>query len=119
MRRILEDCAKVADVVLIDGPPVLALADAITLAPMADGVLLVADAQNTDRGAVEHARQQIDRVNARVIGAVLNNFDPAKAGAQAYYYQDYYAYRATENATFEDDAPDDRNVVRGRWRRNG
>lgn len=118
MRKILEDCAKVADVVLIDGPPVLALADAITLAPMADGVLLVADAQNTDRGAVEHARQQIDRVNAKVIGAVLNNFDPSKAGAQAYYYQDYYAYRATEKATFEDDAADDRNVVRGRWGRN-
>lgn len=119
MRKILEDCAKVADIVLIDGPPVLALADAITLAPMADGVLLVADAQNTDRGAIEHARQQIDRVHARVIGAVLNNFDPSKAGAQAYYYQDYYAYRATEKAAFDDEGPDDRNVVRGRWRRNG
>lgn len=119
MRKILEDCAKVADIVLIDGPPVLALADAITLAPMADGVLLVADAQNTDRGAIEHARQQIDRVHARVIGAVLNNFDPSKAGAQAYYYQDYYAYRATEQAAFAEGVPDDRNVVRGRWRRNG
>lgn len=119
MRKILEDCAKVADIVLIDGPPVLALADAITLAPMADGVLLVADAQNTDRGAVEHARQQIDRVHAKVIGAVLNNFDPSKAGAQAYYYQDYYAYRATEKASFDEGAADDRNVVRGRWRRNG
>lgn len=120
MRKILDDCAKVADIVLIDGPPVLALADAITLAPMADGVLLVADAQNTHRGAVEHAREQIDRVHARVIGAVLNNFDPAKAGAQAYYYQDYYAYRAADQAAFSDVAPtDDRNVVRGRWRRNG
>ncbi|MFN2589012.1 MAG: polysaccharide biosynthesis tyrosine autokinase, partial [Actinomycetota bacterium] len=118
MKRILDDCASVADVVLIDGPPILALADAITLAPMADGVLLVADAQRTHRGAVEHARQQIDRVDARVIGAVLNNFDPSKAGAQAYYYQDYYAYRATESHALED-APEaePRNVVRGRWRR--
>lgn len=119
MRKILEDCAKVADVVLIDGPPVLALADAITLAPMADGVLLVADAQNTHRGAVEHAREQIDRVHARVIGAVLNNFDPAKAGAQAYYYQDYYAYRAAEHAAFDPDQAPPKNVVRGKWRRNG
>ncbi|MDQ3952273.1 MAG: polysaccharide biosynthesis tyrosine autokinase [Actinomycetota bacterium] len=118
MRKILEDCAEAADVVLVDGPPILALADAITLAPLADGVLLVADAQETDRGAVEHARQQIDRVHARVIGAVLNNFDPSKAGAQAYYYQDYYAYRATEQATFHEGAEPERNVVRGRWRRN-
>lgn len=118
MRNILEDCARAADVVLIDGPPVLALADAITLAPMADGVLLVADAQNTDGPAVEHARQQIDRVHAHVIGAVLNNFDPAKARAQSYYYQDYYSYRATEKHA--DEPPEEaRNVVRGRWRRNG
>ena len=117
MRKILDDCAKAADIVLVDGPPVLALADAITLAPMADGVLLVADAQDTHRGAVEHAREQIDRVHARVIGAVLNNFDPSKAGAQAYYYQDYYAYRATERVTFEDAPADERNVIRGRWRR--
>ena len=55
-----------------------------------------------------------------MIGAVLNNFDPSKAGAQAYYYQDYYAYRATDKAAFEAAAAadDERNVVRGRWRRN-
>ena len=119
MRNVIEECARVADVVLIDGPPILALADAITLAPLADGVLLVADAQATDRGAIEHARQQLDRVHARVIGAILNNFDPAKARAQAYYYQDYYAYRATESAAFDDSSAEPQNVVRGRWRRNG
>jgi hypothetical protein len=55
-----------------------------------------------------------------VIGAVLNNFDPSKAGAQAYYYQDYYAYRTTDKSAFETaEAADERNVVRGRWRRNG
>lgn len=121
MRKILAQCAQVADIVLIDGPPVLALADAISLAPMADAVLLVADAQNTDRGAVEHARQQIDRVNARVIGAVLNNFDPSKAGAQAYYYQDYYAYRATEQAKFDLGGPapqGQKDAARPRWRKN-
>jgi polysaccharide biosynthesis transport protein len=119
MRKILEDCARVADIVLIDGPPVLALADAISLAAMADGVLLVADAQATHRAAIEHARQQIDRVHARVVGAVLNNFDPAKARAQSYYYQDYYSYRAAEDTTADEPASEPRNVVRGRWRRNG
>lgn len=119
MRKIIEDCASVADVVLIDGPPILSLADAITLAPMADGVLLVADAQNTDRGAVEHARQQLERVHARVIGAVLNNFDSSKARAQAYYYQDYYAYRPAEEAAFDEPTAEPRSIVRGgRWRRN-
>ena len=90
MRSILEQLASVADFVLVDGPPTLTLADAITLAPLTDGVLFVTDSQATRRGAVEHSRQQLEQVEAQLIGAVLNNFDPAKSGAFEYYYADYY-----------------------------
>ena len=90
MRSILEQLASVADFVLVDGPPTLTLADAITLAPLTDGVLFVTDSQATRRGAVEHSRQQLEQVEARLLGAVLNNFDPSKTGAFDYYYADYY-----------------------------
>ncbi|MDQ3915612.1 MAG: polysaccharide biosynthesis tyrosine autokinase [Actinomycetota bacterium] len=93
MRSILEQLASVADFVLVDGPPTLTLADAITLAPLTDGVLFVTDSQATRRGAVEHSRQQLEQVEAQVIGAVLNNFDPSKTGAYEYYYADYYGTR--------------------------
>jgi capsular exopolysaccharide synthesis family protein len=91
MRSILEQLASVADFVLVDGPPTLTLADSITLAPLTDGVLFVTDAQATRRGAVEHSRQQLEQVDARLIGAVLNNLDPSKTGGFEYYYGDYYA----------------------------
>ncbi|HEX2295929.1 MAG TPA: polysaccharide biosynthesis tyrosine autokinase [Actinomycetota bacterium] len=93
MRIILQQLARSADFVLIDGPPVLALADAIVLAPLADGVVYIADAQKTGRSAVDHARQQLDQVQARLIGCVLNNFNPSKAGGYQYQYRYYYSER--------------------------
>ena len=95
-RMILQKLVGAADYVLIDGPPVLALADAIVLAPLADAVLFVADAQNTGRSAVDHARQQLDQVQARVLGCVLNNFNPSKAGGYQYQYRYYYSDRYAE-----------------------
>jgi succinoglycan biosynthesis transport protein ExoP len=96
MRQILAQLASVADFVLVDGPPTLTLADAITLAPLTDGVLFVTDAQTTRRGAVEHSRQQLEQVDAHLLGAVLNNFDPSKTGTgYDYYYGDYYSEKRT------------------------
>jgi capsular exopolysaccharide synthesis family protein len=90
MVEVLQQLASVSDVVLVDGPPVLALADALTLSPIVDGVLFVADAEKTTRGAVVHARQQLEQVDGRLLGAVLNRFDPRKSHGHQYSYRDYY-----------------------------
>lgn len=92
MGELLADLRSAADVILLDVPPVLGVADAITLAPFTDGVLFVADAQRATRSSVVHARAQLEQVDARIIGAVLNNFDPSKTGAGPYgrTYQGYY-----------------------------
>ena len=116
MRSILEQLASVADFVLVDGPPTLTLADAITLAPLTDGVLFVTDSQATRRGAVEHSRQQLEQVDAQMIGAVLNNFDPSKTGAFEYYYADYYGTK--DGAAPLEDQPvagDDPQDVKPVW----
>ena len=62
----------------------------------AELTLGVADADTTTRGAVIHARNQLDQVNANVIGAILNNFDPSKAKSSPYYYSYYYTYKYEE-----------------------
>ena len=66
-------------------------ADALALAPMVDGVLLVTDAEDTHRAAVTAARDQLEQVGAKIFGAVLNDFDASKAKASPYYYR--YGYR--------------------------
>jgi polysaccharide biosynthesis transport protein len=96
MGRLLSQFREVADFVIIDSAPALVVADALTLAPFVDAALFVADAEHTSRGAVIHARNQLEQVRATIIGAVLNNFDPSKAKSSPYYYSYYYTYKYEE-----------------------
>jgi non-specific protein-tyrosine kinase len=73
-----------ADVLLFDAPPVLAVTDALVLAVQTDGVLLVVKAGGTRREHVQRAKEQLERVNARIVGAVLNNA-PTDQTLQSYY----------------------------------
>lgn len=77
-----------ADIVLFDSAPTLSLADTIVLASRVVGTILVIDAGSTRRSATIHARQELERVGARIIGSVLNSFDPSNA---SYYYPTYYS----------------------------
>jgi succinoglycan biosynthesis transport protein ExoP len=85
MRALLQELAKSFDLVILDTPPVLATADAGILGSLADGVLLVVRAGQTDRVAAKRAHQQLVNVGARVVGTVLN--DP---GGEVSQYGDYY-----------------------------
>lgn len=90
MGTLLANLAETADVVLVDAAPALVVSDALAMVALTDGVLMVADAEATHRTAVQQARRQLDQVDARVLGAVLNNFDPGRAAAYSYYYGYYY-----------------------------
>jgi succinoglycan biosynthesis transport protein ExoP len=92
MGRLLATLRDGADFVLIDSAPLLAVADPLTLAHLVDGVLLIADAQSTNRRDVAGAVKHLDNVKAPLIGTVLNNFDPSKAGAYYGTYPYDYAY---------------------------
>ncbi|MBC7813125.1 MAG: CpsD/CapB family tyrosine-protein kinase [Burkholderiales bacterium] len=62
-----------AHYILFDGPPVLAASDAALLGTKLDGVLLVVKAGHTRREHAARARQALERVHVRVVGAVLSN----------------------------------------------
>lgn len=62
-----------ADYVLFDSPPILAATDAALLGIKLDGVLLAIRAGDTRRDHTAQARQALERVHVRVIGAVLTN----------------------------------------------
>jgi non-specific protein-tyrosine kinase len=73
MTRVLERLRDAAEIVLFDAPPVVAVTDAALLAPRVDGVLLVVDAGSTRRDVARRARAQLEKVNAHLLGVVLNN----------------------------------------------
>ncbi len=80
------------DVVLIDTPPMLHMADARILAHYAQGVLLILRAGVTSREQASKARDLFDRDRVRLVGTILNAFDPRSEG-QKNYYESYYRYK--------------------------
>jgi capsular exopolysaccharide synthesis family protein len=73
MDLVLAALRERADIVLLDAPPVLAVSDATVLATKVDGVLMVVSSGHTRRDSVQTAKARLEKVNARIIGAVLTN----------------------------------------------
>lgn len=75
-----------SDLVIIDSPPVLAVADAAILSAHVDATLLVVEAEKTQRSAATLAVEELRRVGAGLLGSVLNGFDPETGpyGRKAY-----------------------------------
>lgn len=87
MEELLTKLGGMADYVIIDAPPAIAVADASILAPKVDGVVLVLRSRKVTRQIAEQAKAQLEKVNARFLGAVLN--DIQVEGDYKYYYYDY------------------------------
>lgn len=101
MRSILESAASVADLILIDSPPVLAVTDCAVLAPLVDGLLMVSLAGASTREGAQRAMDVLRRSETRLLGVVLNGLAPAEHYGY-YYYYDYY--RAAETPPQADEA---------------
>jgi capsular exopolysaccharide synthesis family protein len=70
--RLLDVLARQADVVLLDAPPVLPVADTLVIGRMAAGALLVVEARRTPHGAIARAKDALIRNQTRILGIVLN-----------------------------------------------
>jgi len=78
------------DEIVLDGPPILAVPDALVLAPHVSGVLLVIDQWKSSQQAVTAAHEQLDKVGARLLGVLVNR---AKTDASFHTYKSYPSYR--------------------------
>ncbi|WP_309722014.1 CpsD/CapB family tyrosine-protein kinase, partial [Armatimonas sp.] len=93
MIDLIEKLKSLADVVLFDSPPALAVADSIVLAGRTDGVLLVIGYGETKKANSRKAVELLNRANARVLGTVLNRIEGPSSG---YYYGKYYVPATVE-----------------------
>lgn len=84
MDRVIQKLLGEADLVILDAPPIMAATDALVLSTKVDGVLLVASAGTTKREQAQRAVERLNKVNARLVGAVLTNV-PLDATVRAYY----------------------------------
>ncbi|GAB2779514.1 polysaccharide biosynthesis tyrosine autokinase [Nocardioides salsibiostraticola] len=83
------------DMVIIDAPPLLPVADASVLSTLADGVILVVRHGKTTRDQLEQAVGRLEQVGGRLFGVVINLVPKrASRGYYYYYYEDGNASRA-------------------------
>ena len=89
---LLARLSREFDMVLIDTPPMLHMADARIFAGQSDGAILVVRAGSTTREDAEDARDLLEHDRAYVVGAILNDFNPQREGRRGY-YRSYYRYK--------------------------
>ncbi|MBR8220445.1 polysaccharide biosynthesis tyrosine autokinase [Burkholderia ambifaria] len=100
--RLLDEMSAAYDVVIIDTPPVLAVADASILAPHCATTFLVTRARQTTIDEIAESAKQLNRISSGLLGVLFNGIDTRAFG----YRTRYGAYRyAPYGATEANDAP--------------
>lgn len=80
------------DHIVLDGPPIMGLADAPLLASVADGTILVVEAGETGGQLAKTALKRINRVGVHIVGALLTKFDFGSTFGGDYAYSYHYQY---------------------------
>jgi capsular exopolysaccharide synthesis family protein len=96
LNELIELARQQFDVVLMDTPPMLHIADARIAGVLADGVVLVIRSGQTSRESAVAAKRQFTEDGIPIIGVALNDWNPKVAGYYGYeayskYYASYYA----------------------------
>lgn len=89
VKEIINKAKEQFDIILLDTPPLLPIADAPILSEKVDGVLLVYQAGRTPSMTLRRAKSNLDSVNAKIFGALINNL---KKKLSPDYYKASYAY---------------------------
>jgi polysaccharide biosynthesis transport protein len=94
LRTIFESLIRRYDMVLIDAPPILHVADTRIIAPLADALILVLRCGVTDRESAMEAYQRIQEDGLTLLGTVLTDYDLSSDRKRQYYYDYGDASRA-------------------------
>jgi capsular exopolysaccharide synthesis family protein len=96
-KELLRTVSAKFDRVILDSPPLNAVADSAVLATQVDGVVVVVKAGRTNREQARRAVRALNDVQARLFGAVLNDLNPSDPKYNSY----YAAYRGYGDAQDE------------------
>ena len=98
MEDILQNAARQFDVIVVDSPPILGLADAPMMSALVDGVIIVVEADRSRRGGLKAALRRLRAMRPVLLGTVLTKFDPLKSANRysEYYGHQYYQYETSE-----------------------
>jgi capsular exopolysaccharide synthesis family protein len=100
MRNLLTHLTALYDYILIDSPPVLAVADALELARTVDGAVMVARSNRATTDEAREVRALVERLDMHLLGTVITGGAPIAA-----YYGDYRAHHLPRRERAADREP--------------
>ncbi len=103
MKEMLATLSRDYDRIVIDSPPVSAVTDAVVLSKAVDGVVVVLQANKTERVVAQRAIEQMQAVKAHIFGIILNRLD-AQMTKDYHLYSYFYRYYGEEEIQ-EDPSP--------------
>lgn len=90
MKNFLEKVKEDYDMILLDAPPVGMVTDAAVLSAECDRVILVCSAHESIINSTIQTKKLLQRVNANILGAVMNKIPIKESGYNRHYFDDYY-----------------------------
>ena len=90
--EMLEKLSERYDKIIFDTPPTSAVADALVLSKIVDGVVIVASYNKTNKHYLKETKEQFLAINSNIIGVVLNQIDRSKMSYYSYYKYKKYDY---------------------------
>ena len=90
MSSLIEEAKEEYDFVILDTPPLTAVADGLMLSKLADGILLVVRPEGVDSDTVKVVRNRLKQSGQQVLGMVVNGVTPKNGSAYYYYNKGYY-----------------------------
>lgn len=94
MKKFMDEVTAKYDLVIVDTPPILAVADAAMIARVVDTSLFVVKWADTARDTVTQALRQLKTLDCRIAGVILNmvNFEELASYGEGYHSHRYHAY---------------------------
>lgn len=86
MKQLIVEAGEEFDVVIIDGPPLLPVADSAVISGLVEGVVLIVGAHKARIPEVERALNSLELVEAEILGVIMNRLSPKKADTYRYTY---------------------------------
>ena len=90
MNDFIEELSADYDRIIFDSPPVFGATDALVLASMLDGVLMVFRAGKIDKKVVKRTKEVFNTANLKILGGILNGIDTKDERFGYGYYNNYY-----------------------------
>jgi capsular exopolysaccharide synthesis family protein len=97
LRDFLNEASEAFDLVIVDGPPVVGLSDALSISAAVVGTLFIVEAGAVRGPLARAAIRRLQAVDARIVGVLLSKFD-GRRSAYGYEYKYHYAYGAKKLA---------------------